>query len=524
MQRNLHCFFRSEGRLIAGTIRFFDLFSGIGGFREGLHRAGGFTCVGHCEADAYADHNYRVLFDTEGEWFCNDARNIETERMPDFDLLCAGFPCQAFSIAGRREGFADARGTLFFEVARLVADKRPAYFLLENVPGLLSHDKGRTFHTILSTLSELGYHVEWKVLNSKDFGVPQSRKRVYIVGYLDGRCAGKILPFPKANGTALIQVHAGKQGERVYAEEGLSCTLTSGAGGMGGKTGLYEVGIPIKENTRKGYKMAYEGDSIDLGYPGINSRRGRVGHEIAHTLTTGNQQGTLHFVDISPPPLVTDVARCLNTRQDSSIHNHRGESSGVLVEEAPRAVLTPAKEKVRQNGRRMKEPEEPMFTITATDRHGVIYHGNICRSPMAEFVFKNMINKKQLQSDFYIASAATSTEEIWNGIGNPVYPPAKKELARHGISCDGKRAVQLKKSDYDKYDYLIAMEERNRRNMLRILGSDPEHKVSLLLDYTDCPGNIADPWYTGDFEITYRDIVKGCEGFLEHLVKSGRLL
>ena len=91
MQRNLHCFFRSEGRLIAGTIRFFDLFSGIGGFREGLHRAGGFTCVGHCEADAYADHNYRVLFDTEGEWFCNDARNIETERMPDFDFYVRDF-------------------------------------------------------------------------------------------------------------------------------------------------------------------------------------------------------------------------------------------------------------------------------------------------------------------------------------------------------------------------------------------------------------------------------------------------
>ena len=122
--------------------------------------------------DAYADKNYRLLFDTEGEWFCNDARTIETERMPDFDLLCAGFPCQAFSIAGKRGGFADARGTLFFEIARLVADKRPAYFILENVPGLLSHDKGRTFHTILSTLSELGYGVEWKVLNSKDFGVP----------------------------------------------------------------------------------------------------------------------------------------------------------------------------------------------------------------------------------------------------------------------------------------------------------------------------------------------------------------
>ncbi len=101
--------------------------------------------MGHCEVDAYADKNYRLLFDTEGEWFCNDARTIETERMPDFDLLCAGFPCQAFSIAGKREGFADARGTLFFEIARLVADKRPAYFILENVPGLLSHDKAGRF-------------------------------------------------------------------------------------------------------------------------------------------------------------------------------------------------------------------------------------------------------------------------------------------------------------------------------------------------------------------------------------------
>ena len=326
-------FFIQQRRLIAATIRFFDLFSGIGGFREGLRRAGGFTCVGHCEVDAYADKNYRLLFDTEGEWFCNDARTIETERMPDFDLLCAGFPCQAFSIAGKREGFADARGTLFFEIARLVADKRPAYFILENVPGLLSHDKGRTFHTILSTLSELGYGVEWKVLNSKDFGVPQSRKRVYLVGYLDRRCAGKILPFPAANGTSLIQIRTGSQGKRVYSPEGLSCTLTSLAGGMGGKTGLYEMGIPIKENTKQGYKMAYPGDSIDLGYAGMNTRRGRVGHQIAHTLTTGIQQGTLHFVVLSPPP----------------------------------------------HGRRMKEPEEPMFTITATDRHGVAYRGRIRR-------------------------------------------------------------------------------------------------------------------------------------------------
>ena len=377
-ERNHSACLCQQRRLIAATIRFFDLFSGIGGFREGLRRAGGFTCVGHCEVDAYADKNYRLLFDTEGEWFCNDARTIETERMPDFDLLCAGFPCQAFSIAGKREGFADARGTLFFEIARLVADKRPAYFILENVPGLLSHDKGRTFHTILSTLSELGYGVEWKVLNSKDFGVPQSRKRVYLVGYLDRRCAGKILPFPAANGTSLVQIQTGRQGERIYNAEGLSCTLTSGAGGVGGKTGLYEVGVPIKENTKQGYKMAYPGDSIDLGYAGMNTRRGRVGHQIAHTLTTGIQQGTLHFVDLSVPPLVTEQCRCLNTRQ-SGIHNHKGECSGVLKEEGARAVLTPGREETRQNGRRMKEPEEPMFTITATDRHGVAYRGRIRR-------------------------------------------------------------------------------------------------------------------------------------------------
>ena len=149
--------------------------------------------------------------------------------------------------------------------------------------------------------------------------------------------------------------------------------------------------------------------------------------------------------------------------------------------------------------------------------------GNICRSPMAEFIFKDMVRTRGLGDQFYIASAATSTEEIWNGIGNPVYPPAKRELAKHGISCEGKRAVQLQRSDYDKYDYLIGMEERNRRNMLRILGKDPEGKVSLLLDYADEPGDIADPWYTGNFDSTYRDVVRGCEGFLEYLRAKGEI-
>ena len=149
--------------------------------------------------------------------------------------------------------------------------------------------------------------------------------------------------------------------------------------------------------------------------------------------------------------------------------------------------------------------------------------GNICRSPMAEFIMKSIISERGLSDRFYIASAATSTDEIWNGVGNPVYPPAKRELAKHGISCEGKRAVQITKADYGKYDYILGMEERNIRNILRIVGKDPEHKVKLLLDYSDHPRDIADPWYTGNFESTYRDVVEGCEGFLLYLEREGRI-
>lgn len=142
---------------------------------------------------------------------------------------------------------------------------------------------------------------------------------------------------------------------------------------------------------------------------------------------------------------------------------------------------------------------------------------------MAEFIMKSIISERGLSDRFYIASAATSTEEIWNGVGNPVYPPAKRELAKHGISCEGKRAVQITKADYGKYDYILGMEEHNIRNILRIVGKDPEHKVKLLLDYSDHPRDIADPWYTGNFESTYRDVVEGCEGFLLYLEREGRI-
>ena len=309
-------------------IRFFDMFSGIGGFRTGLERAGGFTCAGHCEIDKHADKAYRAAHPIkESEVFYDDATTIDPGAMPDFDLLCGGFPCQAFSIAGKRKGFEDARGTLFFEIARLARAKRPAYLLLENVPGLLSHDGGRTFAASLNTLCDLGYSVEWQVLNSKDFGVPQSRRRVYIIGYLDPRCAGKVLPVRETDPKTLMLLLDGRQDSRVYDPAGVSKTLLAKAGGMGGKTGLYAIGfdrrhgitreldtaytltagdyrglnrnhtqnavLMIKEATKSGGKAAQPGDSIDFSYADADTRRGRVGKNIAHTLNTGGSQGVL---------------------------------------------------------------------------------------------------------------------------------------------------------------------------------------------------------------------------------------
>ena len=228
-------------------------------------------------------------------------------------------------MAGKRLGFRDdTRGTLFFEVARIAEAKRPPLLLLENVPGLLSHDGGRTLFTIFSTLVELGYDLEWCVHNSAFFGVPQQRRRLYIVGYLGNQCTGELFPLNCGNAEDLKQLFPGPQGQRVYDPSGSACTQCAGSGGWGGKTGLY-------------------------------------------------------FIDMNPEPVITDHARCITARQDSGVSNRRGEHSAVLIEEAPRAILTPDRETVRQRGRRVKEPNEPMFTITAQDRHGVWHRGRIRR-------------------------------------------------------------------------------------------------------------------------------------------------
>ena len=296
------------------VIRFFDMFSGIGGFRAGLERVGGFECIGHCEIDPYANKSYNAIFDTKGEVFFNDATQINPELLPEFDLLCAGFPCQSFSVAGKRGGFEDSRGTLFFEIARVLKAKQPSYFLLENVPGLLNHNKGKTFQTILCTLDELGYGLEWQVLNSADFFVPQTRKRMYAFGYRDERCAGQVLPFTECNPKALRQIIGGSQGQRIYDIDCLSCTLASNAGGQGGKTGMY--------------------------------------------------------IDMNENPCITCLARCIKSRYNSGITNRKGENSGVI--ECLMPCLTPNRLYKRQQGPRFRPDNCPMFTLTACDIHGIL--------------------------------------------------------------------------------------------------------------------------------------------------------
>lgn len=143
--------------------------------------------------------------------------------------------------------------------------------------------------------------------------------------------------------------------------------------------------------------------------------------------------------------------------------------------------------------------------------------GNICRSPMAEIIFRDMVKKAGRADEFLIASSATSSENVWNGVGAEVYPPAKKALAKHGLSAEGKRAVQLTAGDYDKYDMFICMDRYNVRSVNRLFGGDKDNKICMLMDFTGRPGDVSDPWYTGDFETAYKDIYEGCSGLLEHL-------
>lgn len=335
-------------------MKFLDLFAGIGGFRLGMESAG-HECIGFCEIDKFARASYKAIHDTKGEIELHDITAVSDEFIRGIgrvDIICGGFPCQAFSIAGNRRGFEDTRGTLFFEIARFASILRPKYLFLENVKGLLNHENGITFETIISTLDELGYNVEWQVLNSKDFGVPQNRERVFIIGHLRGECTRRVFPLSGENqptsSQSVIKIGNvnpsgnGMNGE-VYQADGLAPTLTTNKGegqkiaiksntikqfgvlqpnfnqcgvvyetdGIAPTIRAYQGGehdiaptltsnsyqennvLKITEETSQGYAEAQIGDSVNLSHPNSKTRRGRVGKQIANTLLTGESQGVV---------------------------------------------------------------------------------------------------------------------------------------------------------------------------------------------------------------------------------------
>ena len=321
------------------TLTFLDFFSGVGGFRHGLELAG-MKCIGFCEKDKFARKSYEAMYDTKGEWFHDDITTIDPTRLPKADLWCAGSPCQNVSIAGKRAGLYGERSGLFFTFVELIKSQKeedkPEWVLLENVKGLLSSGGGRDYLDYLSILDESGYDLEWQVFNSKDYGVPQNRERIYTIGHLRRKGRRKVLPLSRESSSHLKQLIGGMQSYRVYDPSGIATTLVGEGGGLGAKTGLYLIdqsltgpklteearcitarytagatkrtamnsgvlevqpilkqGIKVRNGTKQGYQLANIGDSVDLSYPSSLTRRARVGKGIAHNLSCSCQMGAV---------------------------------------------------------------------------------------------------------------------------------------------------------------------------------------------------------------------------------------
>ena len=321
------------------TLTFLDFFSGVGGFRHGLELAG-MKCVGFCEKDKFARKSYEAMYDTKGEWFHDDITTIDSTRLPKADLWCAGSPCQNVSIAGKRAGLYGERSGLFFTFVELIKSQKeedkPEWVLLENVKGLLSSGGGRDYLDYLSILDEAGYDLEWQVFNSKDYGVPQNRERIYTIGHLRREGRRQVLPISRESSSHLKQLVGGMQSYRVYDPSGIATTLVGEGGGLGAKTGLYLIdqsltepkltvearcltarytagatkrtamnsgvlevqpiltqGIKVRNGTKQGYQLAVVGDSVDLSYPSSLTRRARVGRGIAHNLSCSCQMGAV---------------------------------------------------------------------------------------------------------------------------------------------------------------------------------------------------------------------------------------
>ena len=295
---------------------------------------------------------------------------------------------------------------------------------------LLGISQGECFRIILEKISELGYSMCWRVLNSAGFGIPQSRRRLFLIGYLGDKCPSEILAFggndeENCEKRKPEQLIGGSQGSRVYSTDGTAVTQCSGSGGMGGKTGLYFIDCnPDPQMT-----------------------------DIARCVTARQNSGVSHhrgehsavFCDLNENPQITENARCLHTRMDLGVTNetHKGERSGVL-EEAPRAIINPFKETTRQNGRRIKEPNEPMFTLTVTDRHGIVHKGRIRRLMPVECWKLQGFTKEQFEK---VAEAGMSDAQLYKQAGNSITVNVVEAIARNLLKFDEEENAN---EEYDK--------------------------------------------------------------------------
>lgn len=310
-------------------MKFLDLFAGIGGFRLGLEQSG-HTCIGHVEIDKFAHQSYQAIHRTSlEEYYHDDITTITDETWQSFrgkcDIITAGFPCQSFSVAGKRRGFEDVRGTMFFYLANATKQIKPRYFIFENVKNLLSHDKGRTFITILRTLHDIGYDVQWSVLNSKDFGVPQNRERVYIVGHLRGERPPEIFSIKKED------ERFNEQRIKVIAS-----TRSEDAANSGQREMVYSDQGIVGALTASDYKEQKKVARLMQLIPG---RQGESVYSINGIDCTQN-----------------------------ALSGGDGAKTGLYA----MPILTPDRAEKRQNGRRIKNLNEPMFTLTGQDKHGVV--------------------------------------------------------------------------------------------------------------------------------------------------------
>ena len=388
-----------------GELRFIDLFAGIGGFRIGLERANqedtdreastrqnlrsqrnssidtrrnaqehvplpegaSFRCVWSNDINKYASTIYTNRFG-EANHITGDIRAIDESTIPSHDLLCAGFPCQAFSVAGKRRGFKETRGTLFFEICRIAEHHRPRLLLLENVKGLLSHDGGRTFATILEALEELGYWWEYQVLNSKHFGVPQNRERVFIIGHSRNGGGREIFPITETDGVANQN---GRGRSPVQAEIGSAIHSRYGAGWRAhGQEQLISTAIDgnyYKGIDKHGQRQGIIVESALIHSRGLETRRDGV----SHCLKGGGGGSSKNML---VEPYIKNIPHGHNDGWKKPLPSLKSNSGAQYNELLVQPVLTPDRENKRQHGRRFKENGEPMFTLTGQDKHGVLLH------------------------------------------------------------------------------------------------------------------------------------------------------